>query len=743
MVRPLLLALLLASGTVLAGGFGVPSAQASGPTDTAGVPAAGNLAALPDTIIVDTLRADTIPPPGRIQPPLGPDGPIELEGVTVRILRSPMRIDNAPFSVSSLTDEIRLRGRSDSSIEEALQGLPGVQVQNRFNDAVGERISIRGFGGRSPFGARGVRILVDGIPATMPDGQATLDHLDLGSLGAVEALRGPGSALYGNASGGVLDFRTQDPAEGRVRQEFKAVDGDHGLQRVQSTTSGSIGDVGYLLNLSRYGWGGYRNTPGGPEGAFFGSADRDHLNGYVTFPFMDGRARITLNGMELDAENPGAVTAEALSHGQRPALAENLLQQAGKTSRQGQLGASWEGPVRTRFLEVSAWALGLEAESLTTADVLRLDRGAGGVRALLRTERDSEMGRMWWGMGAELDLQRDDRQSWRNERGARGARLLVQDERVLGGAVFIQALLPIAPRLDVLTGLRYDRIRFRARDRMPGTGGAQEGPENDARTLDSASPSFGLHLDLHRGLGLFANLSTAFETPTTEELANRSDGARGFNPDLEPQVGITSEVGARGILLPVMAWEVIHFNTVLYNELVPFEVQGQAGQRYFRNLGRSQRSGFEVSLQFDPDPMISSRLVLSTNDARFREYEVDGTDYRGNRVPGISPRRVEGVLRLGPGRWFAELRGEWNDAIPGDNENSPEAESPSYSLVDFRGGLNDVRILGVEFSPFAGMTNVFDEAYNTSVVVNAERGRHFEPGPGRSIYLGGRIAVER
>lgn len=694
-----------------------------------------------DTLIRATLIPDTIQTV-RLDPELQPGdplSPIPVEGVVVEILRSPIRISNAPFAISVLQREIAERGRSNSSIDEALQGLPGVQVQNRFNDAVGERISIRGFGARSPFGVRGIRILVDGIPATLPDGQSNLDHLDLGSLGRVEALRGPGSALYGNASGGVLDFRTRAPADSPVRSQFRDVSGDFGMRQSQVTLSGRRGDAGYFANVSRYVWQGYRRKPGDPAGDTYGSTLRRQANGYAYAPVLGGEARVTMNALDLTAENPGALGITGVVLGTREASANHIAQRAGRDVRQGQLGLTWTGPARGRQLDVSIYGIRREMTHRDPAEWLDLDRRAAGVRTLLRTEARSEMGPVWWAVGFESDLQVDDRRSFTNEAGDPGSPRLDQRERVFGGAVFIQALLPIAPILDVLTGLRYDRIRFSARDRL----GSGAPDDSGARTMDSASPSFGLHAAFHRAFGAYVNLSTAFETPTTSELAIRPDGEIGFNPDLEPQVGITTELGARGLVGNSAAWELTYFHTVLYNELVPFELSDQADRRYFRNSGRSRRDGWEATIQLDPHPVLGARLVLSTNDARFRDYEVEGTSYRGNRVPGLSPRRVEGILRFGPGRWFLELRGESSAAIPGNDANDPGARSPAYWLADFRAGGNEIPMGPLRFSPFLGITNLFDNHYNTSVIANAARERYFEPGPGRGVYFGAAIAIER
>ena len=173
--------------------------------------------------------------PGSSRAQTEPDT-VELEPIVVTVLRSPVRLDRLPFSASVMAGAELAEGNTGLFIEEALHGLPGVRVQNRYNPAVGERISIRGFGARSQFGVRGIKVLVDGIPATLPDGQTTLDHLDIGSLGRVEALRGPAAALYGNGAGGVLLFESAPPVAGR-RETGTVVAGSDGLLRMQATGS--------------------------------------------------------------------------------------------------------------------------------------------------------------------------------------------------------------------------------------------------------------------------------------------------------------------------------------------------------------------------------------------------------------------------------------------------------------------------------------------------------------------------
>jgi len=672
--------------------------------------------------------------------------PIPVTGVVVDLLKAPVRTDRAPFAVSVLDLELTThRGRAGTSLEEALQGLPGVHVQNRFNEAVGERISIRGFGARSQFGVRGLRILVDGIPATLPDGQSTLDHLDLGSLGRVEALRGPAASIYGNAAGGVLNLSTRAPDVGPARQELRWIGGDHGLKRIQATTSGaSPSGQSYLVSVARQDWEGFRIVPSGAEGETYGKSLRQQVNATGTLPLAGGKLRMTLNVLDLDAENPGSLNQADTERGDRRAFPQNITQRTGKTIEQGQVGAQWEGPMRgTRTLEVATWGITRALSNPLPAAIIDVDRVAGGARALLRSSSELEGAGIWWGAGIETEVQIDDRANWTNVLGNRGVQSVDQRERVLGGALFAQTLIPLRERVDGMAGIRYDRIRFSARDRRLPTPGVPD--ESGVRTMDALSPSVGIHAALRREAGVYVNVSTTFETPTTTELANRPEGAGGFNAQVEPQRGRTAEVGGRGVLGSVATWDLALFHTALYNELVPFEVESSPGRRYFRNAGRSERQGWEASVRLTPHRWVDARVSFTRVDARFLDYQVGTVDFSGRKVPGVAPHRLEGLLRVGaPGVWAVEVRGESTAATPSNDANAPNALSPSYRLLDLRASANAVPVRsGISISPFLAITNLRDEPYNSSVTVNAFGGRFFEPGPGRTLVLGGSVLFQR
>lgn len=688
---------------------------------------AGPLVAL--TAVVASLAV-----PGRTAAQERPDSAVELEPVVVRVLRSTVGT-GTPYAVSVVTGEELRRATGGAFLEEALRAVPGVQIQNRYNLAAAERLAIRGFGARAQFGIRGVRVLVDGIPATLPDGQTALDHLELSSLGRVELLRGPGAALYGNAAGGVLHFRTRPAPDRGTEGELETAGGSHGLRTLQAGLAGALaGSGGYRVSVSDFRFEGFRTDPlGGPEDTY-GEAARTVVNATATLPLAGGTLRAVANGLDMEADNPGSLSDELLAQGDRQAYRFNVIQRTREDIRQGQLGLTWAGPLAGGDAEVGAWGIRRDFLGAIPPAVVGFDRNAGGVRALLRREAGTGAGRLSLGAGVEVELQSDDRRNWENDGGDRGALTLDQDESVLGTGLFLQGRLDPSPALSLLAGLRWDRFRFEADDRFLADGADDSG----GRTLDALSPSAGVVVSPADRVELFASVSSFFETPTTTELTNRPDGAGGFNPELDPTRGVSMEGGLRGRLGRGWSVEATAFRTSLDDELVPFEVPGQAGRTFFRNAGESRHTGVELTLDGRPAPDVGLRVAYTRVDGRFEAYEVDGEDLSGNRLPGIAPNRVDGRLSWRPaGVGFAEVRALWQDDVPVDDANT--AASPAYTLVDLRGGLDGLETGRVRLAPWAAVTNVLDRRYNTAVTVNAFGGRYFEPGPGRSWRLGLRL----
>jgi iron complex outermembrane receptor protein len=658
-----------------------------------------------------------------------PDSVVEIAPVLVRVLRSTVG-SGAPYPVSIASRTELQRGTTGASLEEALRALPGLQMQNRFNLAAGERVVIRGFGARSQFGIRGIRVLVDGIPATLPDGQTTLDHVDPGSLERVEMLRGPGAASYGNAAGGVLHLESLPPASGPAHLDVRSAVGSNGLRSHYGAVTGTSGSLGYRATVSRYTFDGFRTDPVADDGSTYGRSTRTVVNGSLALSAGSGTLRIHLNALDMASENPGSLSSTLLAEGDRQAYRFNVIQQTLEDVRQGQVGLRWEGSVGGLETELATWGIRRDFAGRIPPSVIEFDRNAGGTRALVRGARRTGLGDLTWRGGLEIELQRDDRRNWENDGGEKAALSLDQLERVRGTGAFLQGRLDLTPRLGASAGLRYDRFRFEVADRFL----SDAKDDSGTRAMHAISPSVGLVYTAGRQVELFASASTFFETPTTTELANRPDGEGGFNGDLDPTRGRTWEGGARGRIGEVWSTEIALFRTSLEEELVPFEVPTDPGRTFFRNAGRSHHQGWEVTVEGRPTRSLWTRLAYTRVDGRFDEYAVDGTDFAGNRIPGLAPFRVDGRVALEGASGFAEVRMLYQDAMPVDDANA--AESGGHAITDIRVGLNSLAAGGISLSPFASVSNVLDRAYDTSVVVNAFGGRFYEPGPGRSFQFG-------
>ncbi len=657
-----------------------------------------------------------------------------LDSLIVSVLRTPIVVGEAAYSVSVVGEEALRRGKTGAFLEEALGGVPGVQIQNRYNWSLGERIAIRGFGARAQFGVRGVRLVVDEIPATFADGQSSLDHLDVGALGRVEVLRGPASALYGNAAGGVIRFETRPPPPVTLRQEAQVVGGGDGLLRFQSITAGRAQGFGYHLSLESLDYDGYRTNPVGQDGAF-GGATRRLVNGQVDFRAGDSRMRISLSALNKDADNPGSLPDSLVAAGSRQAWGFNVIQDAGEEVNQGRLGVTWEGPIAGTRGEVSGYGILRSLTNPIPPTIIELDRLATGLRGQIRDGLALGGVALEWTGGASLDFQRDDRLNFENDGGEVGPITLDQLERVRALAGYLQLHADLHPRLELQGGLRYDHFRFEAEDRFaPGT------PEDasGSRAMDALSPSLGVEVDVVRPLGLFANVSTSIETPTTTELANRPDGARGFNPDLEAQRTLAVEAGVRGEVARRIRYEVTGYRAEVDDQLVPFEVPTQPGRTFFRNAGSSEHIGAEAFVRAVLPRGVTARASYTRTAAEFVDYTPEGADLGGMRIPGVAPNQLSARLRGERGPGWIEIAWEWVDEIPVNDTNTAHTEA--YSLLDLRFGARDVQLGSFEASPFAGIRNLTDEFYTTAVTPNAFGGRYFEPGPGRTAYLGIRAA---
>jgi iron complex outermembrane receptor protein len=669
----------------------------------------------------DTTRARPALPPVRITATReGPRSPLEL-----------------PYA-TTLTRPDSLMALRRLGVDELLFAVPGVALSNRQNPAQDPRVSIRGFGARSAFGVRGVRVLQDGVPVTLPDGQTPVDVLDVEGADRLEVIRGSASSLYGNAAGGVIDVRSTSPALVRLAPYARIAGGDNTPTVSALGAAGTVDPLGYTTSLTRIVGRGYRDysdqrTTRGAARVVFARPDVSSTSATLAARFSD---------MSY-AENPGALTQAQVDANPQMADPLSVRKHAGKIVRQGDLALTLDHALGARgaasgTVYGSARTL---ANPLTFATV-DVDRASGG--ALLRLNRAGTLGshETRLAAGADVQWQHDDRHERENcidvvtasatcptPATLRGALRKDQLELVTSAGPFVRGEVAIAPRLLASAGVRADAVRFEVRDRLVT---ATNPDDSGDRTLHAVSPSAGLVWRVGALSSLYGTVSTSFETPTTTELGNKPDGSAGINPDLQPQRTLSLEVGSKG-LLPVagMRWDMALFESHVRDELVPFDIPGGAGRRYYRNAGRTVRRGGEIGLQGDAGPL-SIQAAYSYSHFRYVDYLVGTTSYAGRRIPGVPEHALMSTASVRRGPLTFSATADVATAMDVDDANSAQARGRTILGVAASGHL---RVGSAELAPLVALQNLGDVRSVGSVSVNATGGKFFEPAPGRTLLL--------
>jgi iron complex outermembrane receptor protein len=658
--------------------------------------------------------------------------PPRLPEVTV----SATRAERDGFEVPASIDVVPARAIREAGpqvdLSEALARVPGVLARDRHNHAQDLQISSRGFGARASFGVRGLRLVADGIPATMPDGQGQAASFALDSAQRIEVLRGPFSALHGNAAGGVIQLvPAPPPASPTFAGRLDA--GADGARRLGLRYGARRGALGATAGASRFETDGYRAH---------GAARRDQANARL---LLDAGARgslaLTLNALEQPgSRDPLGLTAAEAALDPRQAGANAVAFNTRKSVSQHQGGLRYAlQPTPHDALEAHAYlgsrqvtqflAIPLAAQAAPTASggVVDLDRGYGG--GGVRWTRSA--GAFAFTAGAEHERMAERRRGYLNLFGAAGALKRDEDDTVVSSGVYAQLEWEPAPRWLLLAGLRHSRVRFEVEDYFIAPGNPDDGGTVCyART----TPSAGVVLRAAPALRLYASAGKGFETPTFAELAYRPGGAPGLNFALQPADSLHREAGAKLLLGAAGRLNLAAFRIDTANEIVVNRSAG--GRTDFRNAARTRREGVELAWEGRFSGGVEAAVAVTRLDARYVEpFGAAAPVAAGNRLPGVPAAT-----------YYAELA--WRDAASGFhaaveargsaktfvNDANSEAAG-GYALWHLRAGFEQ-RGAGWRLSQFVRLDNALDRRYIGSVIVAEASGRYYEPAPGRSLLAG-------
>lgn len=655
---------------------------------------------------------------------------------------------DTPAAVSVVNGDEMRQAAPRVNLSESLGAVPGLQVQNRQNYAQDLQLSIRGFGSRSTYGVRGLRIYVDGIPATMPDGQGQTSNIDIGSVDTIEVLRGPFSALYGNSSGGVINVTSQTGTQPPT-VEASSYYGSFGTWHYGMKATGAVGDgshagdVDYTVSTNRFTTHGYRDHSG---------ARKNLANARLGVRINDvSKLTLLLNSVDIKANDAGGLTADEWRDNPRQSPRGDQYNTR-KNTRQTQAGLRYERQLSAQDdLSVMMYAGERETtqfQSIPRAPQLKPSH-AGGVIDLTRhyqgidtrlTHRGELLVPVTLTAGLDYENMSERRKGYENfvmvngapQYGEQGA--LRRNERNLMWNVdpYLQTQWQLTDKLSLDAGVRYSSVWFDSNDYYITPG---NGDDSGDASYHKWLPAGSLKYALTGAWNVYLSAGRGFETPTINELSYRSDNQSGLNFGLKPSTNDTVEIGSKtrlgnGLLTAAL------FQTNTDNEIVVNSSSG--GRTSYKNAGKTRRQGMELGLDQQFGESWRLKAAWTWLDATYRTNVCDDASCNGNRIPGIARNMGYASFGYQPEQgWYAGSDIRYMSDIMANDENT--AKAPSWTVVGLTTGYK-WSYGRMDMDLFGRVDNLFDREYVGSVIVNESNGRYYEPAPGRNYGIGLNLA---
>lgn len=636
---------------------------------------------------------------------------------------------------------------SQVNLTEVVKGVPSLQIRNRENYAQDLQLSMRGFGARSTFGVRGIRLYVDGIPATMPDGQGQTSNIDLSSLDHVEVLTGPFSSLYGNSSGGTILTSTKE-GQGKDSIELSYSGGSHDKSRaglvLQGGTKGA-NEPSYVISSSYFDTDGYREHSG---------AEKVLNNAKLSWNLDDGsKINWVTNYVKIHADDPGGLTRADWENNPKQVVQNVLDYNARKEIDQIQTGLTWSKPINDQHELYAMTYMGQRqvTQYQSIPDTVQRNPNtpyqAGGVIDFKRNYYGADF--RWTGkellpnttlsVGVALDAMKEDRQGYQNfndtgDKGVKGALRRDEDNTLWNIDPYLQASWQFLPTWRLDTGVRYSNVHYKSKDYyIVGLNGDNSGKTSYEEVL----PSVALSWQITPEVLVYASYAKGFETPTFTEMAYPAQGGAS-TLDLKPSTSDTYETGLKS-QNQLGDFTLAVFQTKTKNDIVSAE--SFAGRSTFRNADKTLREGVEFAwnkkLWRDLTAIASYTYLDATFDSTVPAAGKISEIPEGNAIPGIAKKQAYASLAWQPSHGlYGGVEVQYMDKVYVNDTNSDAA--PSYSVTSANVGyawvMGDWKV-----NSFASVDNLFDKNYAGSVIVNDGNGRYFEPADGRNWSAGLRV----
>ena len=678
----------------------------------------------------------------------------QLPVITVQAVHTDSELLSTSASIQKV-QAATVQNNANVNLSEVLQGVVGLQINNRENYAQDLQISMRGFGARSTFGVRGIRMYVDGIPATMPDGQGQSSNIDLNSLDHIEVLTGPFSSLYGNSSGGTILTETKE-GQGKDSIQVGLNAGSHHKQQANIQLQGGseqANQPAYVISSSYFDTDGFRDHS---------AAQKVLNNAKLTWNLEDGsKINWVMNRVDIDADDPQGLKHEQWKANPKQVNDSKNTYNVRKEIEQTQTGLTWTKPLNDQQELYSMFYLGnrqvVQYQSIPKCGINKVTgecipnssqlnpRHAGGVIDFDRDYYGADF--RWTGKevlpnitlvaGVALDRMVEDRKGYENyddtgRYGVKGDLRRNENNTLWNLDPYVQASWQFLPTWHLDTGLRYSNVHYESDDHYIVAGNGDDSGSTDYQKL---LPSVALGWEILPELYAYASYGKGFETPTFTEMAYPTLATSGINFDLKPASSDTYELGLKSQNAFGM-FTLAVFNTVTKNDIVPDDAN--AGRNTFRNAEQTLRQGAELAWQHqlwqDLKLSASYSYLDATFDADIAATTTKPLIEKGTYIPGIAKNQAFTRIAWQPEQGFqAGLEARYMDKIYVDDINSDTA--PSYTVVAANVGYLWVN-RDWKVNSYARVDNLFDRNYVGSVIVNDGNSRFFEPADGRNFSVG-------
>jgi iron complex outermembrane receptor protein len=664
---------------------------------------------------------------------LAPQAYADDARLTSPVVITATRVEQNSFDLPVAIDVVEKKdiqdGQLQMTLSESLIRVPGITAQNRTNQSQDPQISSRGFGSRSSFGVRGIRVYVDGIPLTMPDGQGQPGIVDLSAIKSIEVMRGPFSALYGNSSGGVIQLITED-APKTAQIGSKIMFGSYDTTRQIMDAAGTTSNVEYLINASNFRTDGYRDHSSGDKQAATAKL-KIKVNEDTTLTSL-------INWFDQKAEDPsGLPRADAFTNPKKVVSAVNNANTRVTRSHK-QIGFNLEHNLnQNNAITLMAFAGKRDNNQILATN----DTGTNARSSVIARDFHGTDIR-WDNKGALINMpysvsfglnygKSSDARTDTNIQGTSLGPNRNEDNIVDNFDQYAQGKLSILNNLDIHAGLRHTKVKLVVKDNLTATFGDNSGSVEYEKT----NPVIGAVWKVTSSLNLYANYGKGFETPTFIEAAYNSTTSGAVpNLTLKPSKSENMEIGAKAFIGDNTQVNLNIFKITTKDELVVNSSLN--GRSVYINANDTKRTGAELSIDSRFENNISTYVSYSLLNAKFDSTFNTSTSTisDGNKIPGTYSNQIyaEVAWKYQPLGFSTALEGRYNSKVYVNDTNTDAA--PSYKIANIRAGFEQ-NVGGWNFSEFVRVENIFDKDYIGSVRINDGNSRFFEPAADRNYLL--------